>query len=379
MAAPDSVRPIYDGIFPSITLFRNARASSVPATRLDEVRKRARSFREQLLAGEKAVFYKTCELVRVPYPVRYAFANVFTQRPIPTPVIHIVNRLYVVQFRTPAGLKTMLFSPSDVLANAETRYFKRLGAGDLARLEGKVGEWSPGGIVKTLAQKLVAPQGPTVLEHLAKLGLRVEDVDYISFDHLHTQDLRNWLGGEGRQAVFPNAKLLVSRTEWSSAQGLLPSQADWYCPNGTRGIDPARVVLLDDDVMLGDGVALVRTPGHTMGNHSLVAHTSEGVLVSSENGVSPDNYAPDRSRIGAVRSYAAQTGVEVVLNGNTQESSVEQYISMVMEKEIAGPSRRDPAFPNVVCSSEAAPWWLFRGIEPSLCFGDLELGTFARR
>lgn len=379
MAGPDSVRTMYDGIFPSLSTFRNARASSVPATRLDEVRKRARAFHEQLLAGEKAVFYKTCELVRVPYPVRYAFANVFTQRPLPTPVIHIVNRLYVVQLRTPAGIKTMLFSPSDVLANAETRYFKRLGAGELARLSGKVGEWSPGGVVKTLAQKLVAPQGPTVLEHLAKLGLRPEDVDYISFDHLHTQDLRNWLGGEGRRPVFPNAKLLISRTEWTSAQGLLPSQADWYCPNGTRGIDPARVVLLDDDVMLGEGVALVRTPGHTMGNHSLVAHTSEGVLVSSENGVSPDNYAPERSRINAVRSYATQTGVEVVLNGNTQESSVEQYISMVMEKEIAGPSRRDPAFPNVVCSSEAAPWWLFRGVEPSFCFGDLELGTFTRR
>jgi hypothetical protein len=290
-------------------------------------------------------------------------------------VIHIVNRVFVVQFRAETGIKTLLFSPSDVLANAETRYFKRLGAGELARLEGRVGDLSVGGVVKTLAQKLVAPQAPTVLEHLASIGLAPERIDYLSYDHLHTQDLRNWLGGDGRRAVFPNAKLLVTRTEWEAVQGPLPPHADWYCPNGARGIDPSKVVLFDDDLLLGDGVALVRTPGHTMGNHSLVAHTTEGLLVSSENGVSPDNYAPGRSRLGAVRAYAKNTGSEVVLNGNTQESSVDQYISMVMEKEIAGPSRKDPELPNVVPSSEFTPWWLFRGLEPIATFGDLELGA----
>jgi hypothetical protein len=357
--------------------FRGARASTVPTTRLEEVRRRARAFRERMLSGEKVTFYKTCELARVPYPVRYAFANVYTQRPVPTPVIHIVNRVFVVQYRALGGTKTLLFSPSDILANAETRYFKRLGAGELAKLDGKVGEWSPGGIVKTLVQKLVAPIAPTVLEHLAAIGLPPERVDYLSYDHLHTQDLRNWLGGDGRPAAFPNAKLLVTRAEWESAQGLLPPHGDWYCPHGTRGIDPAKVVLLDDDVLLGDGVALVRTPGHTMGNHSLVVHTAGGLFVSSENGVSPDNYAPLASRLGAVRAYAKNTGSEVVLNGNTQESSVEQYISMVQEKEMAGPSRQDPRFPNVTPSSELTPWWLFRGIEPSFTFGDLEFGERA--
>ncbi len=368
-----------DAVIRPIDTFRGARASSVPRTRLEEVRERARVFRERMLSGPQVAFYKTCELVRVPYPVRYAFANVYTQRPIPTPVLHIVNRLYVVQVRSDAGVKTLLFSPSDVLANAETRYFKRLGAGELAKLEGKVGEWSPGGLVKTVAQKLVAPQGPTVVEHLAAIGIRPEDVDYLSYDHLHTQDVRGWLGADGRPGVFPNAKLLVMREEWEAAKGLLPTQQDWYCPNGTAGVDASRVVLLDDDVLLGEGVALVRTPGHTMGNHSLVAHTPDGLLVSSENGVSVDNYAPERSSIDAVRSYAKKLGVEVILNGNTQESSVDQYISMVMEKEIAGPSRRNPEFPNTVTSSEFTPWWLFRGIAPSFTFGDLEHGAVQRR
>jgi hypothetical protein len=231
--------------------------------------------------------------------------------------------------------------------------------------------------VKAIAQKLVAPEAPTVEDHLRAVGLSPERVDYLSFDHLHTQDLRNWLGGDGRRPVFPNAKLLVTRAEWESVKGPLPPHADWYCPNGARGIDPARVLSFDDDLLLGDGVALVRTPGHTMGNHSLVARTPEGLLVSSENGVSPDNYAPEASRIGAVHAYARNTGAEVVLNGNTQESSVDQYISMVMEKEIAGPSRAHPEFPNVAPSSEFTAWWLFRGIEPAFTLGDLSFGTLS--
>ncbi len=361
--------------FKPVESFRGVRSSSVPRNRLEAIRKAAHTFREKLLADGQVLFYKTCELVRVPYPVRFAFANVYAQLPVASPVLHIVNRLYVVQFKAADGIKTLLFSPSDVLANAETRYFKRLGAGKLAKMKGKVGEWSAEGLVKSAAQMLVAPQGPAVTEWLERIGLSPADVDYLSYDHLHTQDLRNWLGGEGRNPVFPNAKLLIMREEWESAQGLLPSQADWYCPDGTRGIDPERVVLLDGDVKLGQGIALLRTPGHTRGNHSLVANTPEGILVSSENGVGVDNYAPEHSRINAVRRYAKNLGVEVVLNGNTQESSVDQYLSMVQEKTIAGPSMRNAEFPNTVTSSEFTAWWLFRGIEPSFNFGDLELGT----
>lgn len=358
--------------FRAIDAFRGARSSSVPSTRLEDVRKRARAFRDTMLSGNKALFYKTCELVRVPYPTRYAFANVYTQRPVSSPVLHITNRLFVIQFRSSNGIKTLLFSPSDVLANAETRYFKRLGADKITKLPGPL---------KTVVQKFAAPQGPTVIEHLEKIGIRPEDVDYLSYDHLHTQDLRNWLASskESDRPVFPNAKLLIMRQEWESASGLLPPQSDWYCPNGTQGIDPKRVMLLDDDVMLGEGVALVRTPGHTMGNHSLVVHTDDGVLVTSENGVCLDNYSPGSSSIASVRSYAKRLRLEVILNGNTQESSVEQYISMVMEKEIAGPSIRSPELPNIVPSSEFTPWWLFRGIAPTRVIGDLEFGSLQRR
>ena len=144
------------------------------------------------------------------------------------------------------------------------------------------------------------------------------------------------------------------------------------------GVPSSRVVLLDSDALLGEGVALVRTPGHTEGNHSIVVRTPEGLMVTSENGVAPDCYAPLRSRIPGFRRYSRDTGMDVVLNGNTLERGLDQYLSMVLERELAGPSARNPEFPNLVCSSELAPYWLFPGVDPSLRFGELSFGTPAR-
>ncbi len=358
---PDFIKPI--------TTFENTRGSHVPAVRLEAVRKAAHRFRDELLASGTVPYFRAATLVNVPYPTRYAFFSVYNESTFVSPIIHITNRLFVIRFKTPEGLKTLLFSPSDIMANAETRFFKRFGGGFLTKLQGD----SMKG-VKDAAQQLVAPIEHTVEEWLPLVGLKSEDIDYISYDHLHTQDLRNWLGTADRKAYFPNAKLLVMRQEWESATGLLPPQKDWYCPNGIAGIDPQKVVLLDEDVLLGPGLALVRTPGHTMGNHSLVVNTPAGVFVSSENGVSADSYAPMHSKNDEIRNYAQKTGTEVILNGNTQESAIEQYISMVMEKEIAGPAQQNPDFYNVFNSSQLSAYWMFPGIAPSFAFPDMEIG-----
>ncbi len=352
-----------------VDTFHNTRSSHVPAVRLEEVRKAAHKFRAELLASGTVPYFRAATLVNVPDPTRYAFFSVYNESTFVSPIIHITNRLFILRFKTADGLKTLLFSPSDIMANAETRFFKRFGGGFLTKLQGD----SMKG-VKDAAQQLLAPIEHTVEEWLPIIGLKPEDIDYISYDHLHTQDLRNWLGTNGNPGYFPNAKLLVMRQEWESATGLLPPQKDWYCPNGIAGIDPQKVVLLDDDVLLGPGLALVRTPGHTMGNHSLVVNTPTGVFVSSENGVSADSYAPKNSRNNEIRQYAEKTGMEVVLNGNTQESGIEQYISMVMEKEIAGPAQQNPDFYNVFNSSQFSSYWMFPGISPSFSFADIEIG-----
>ena len=350
-----------DPVVRPVDAFAGAREHATPTDRLAAIRRQARAFREQMLDGPQARLLRSFDLVKVPYPTRYGLRDACS---VPTPYIHILNRLFVVQFDTPQGVKTLLAEPLDREGNARTPFFHRL-----AR---KVGG-SDGAL-----SRLVWPDRNDVEGCLRQLGLRPEDIDYITYDHLHTQDLRRWLGTESREAFFPNAKLLVMRQEWMSAKGLLPLQAEWYCPHGTEGVPEDRVVLLDHDVMLGESVALVRTPGHTEGNHSIVVHTPEGLFVISENGVSADSYAPDKSSIPGLRRYAAITGAEVVLNGNTLEGSVDQYLSMVQEKEIAGCSERDPDFFNVAPSSEMTPHPLSPGIKPTFTVGELRYGTPVR-
>ncbi len=338
--------------------FAGVRQHAAPADRLAAIRRKARAFREELLDGPVARLTRSFDLTKIPYPTRYALRDACS---VPTPYIHILNRMFVVQFDTPHGVKTLLSGPLDREGNAQTPFFRRL-----ARPLGGAGSW--------LSERLW-PRDGDVEGCLAELGLRPADVDYITYDHLHTQDLRRWLGTDAREAFFPRAKLLVMRQEWDSARGLLPTQADWYCPRGTEGIADDRVIKLAGDVMLGESVALVHTPGHTEGNHSLVVHTPAGLFVSSENGVSADSYSPDKSNIPGLRRYAAVTGAEVVLNGNTLEGSVDQYLSMVQEKEIAGCSERNADFFNVAPSSEMTAHRLSPGIKPTFYVGPLRFGS----
>ena len=86
-------------------------------------------------------------------------------------------------------------------------------------------------------------------------------------------------------------------------------------------------------------MALVWTPGHTDGNHSLCVNTDDGVWVSSENGVAADSWHPHLSKIPGVRKTAEFFGREVILNSNTLEDSIDQYDSMVKEKALADPNR----------------------------------------
>ena len=344
--------------------FDDVRQSPLPQERLKAARKQASAFRERFMDEAPVQFYQSADMVRVPYPTWYAYSGVYTQSTYKFPYIHILNRIFIVQYHDFSGeLKTLLFSPSDIEADRETPFFKRL--------TDKMPSWSA-------LEGVVTPIIRDVTGALAEVGLSPEDVDYISYDHLHTQDVRRWLGTKDKAAYFPNAKLLVHEQEWLSTTSLLPVQADWYCPNGIEGVDPDKVIQFTGSIQLGEGVALVHTPGHTEGNHSLVARVPDGIRVTSENGVGADAYAPMNSKVNAIRRYAKDTGIEVILNGNTLEGSNEQYISMVIEKTIAGPSK-NPDFPNCASSSEATPYWLIPGHKVSHLIGEAKFGSLQKK
>ena len=344
--------------FAHLADFDDTHDAAMPQDRLRAIRHAAEALRERLLDAPPVRFARSFNLLRIPYPAWFAFTGVYSQQLLKPHMVHLLARTVLIQYDDFEGrLRTLLFTPADFDAGNETPYFKRLA------------EQTP-----KFLHKAIAPVYQTVPQALASCGISPEQIDYITYDHLHTQDLRRWLGSAGMPGMLPNAKLLVHSQELASVQGLLPVQAEWYCPHGLDGIPAERIVPFDGSIQLGRGLALVHTPGHTEGNHSLVYRSGDGLRVSSENGVSADSWAPLQSRHNGIRRYAKATGAEVILNGNTQESSNDQYLSMVLEKTLAGISAAH-GFSNVVPSAECTPHWLFPGAPTSHLWGETSHGT----
>lgn len=347
--------------FTPITTFDGCRDAFGQQTRVENIRAAAADFRRDMLAGPTVRYFESFDLIKLLFPTRYGLRNAYRPEAL-NPFVYITNRMFVVQFDTADGLKILLVSPSDHERGGETPYFRRLQ------------DATP----RLLLNRFVTRYA-SVPDVLARIGLDPADVDYITYDHLHTQDLRRWLGQGDTPGLFPRARLLVHEREWASALDLNPYNRDWYCPHGLDGIAEERIIRFSGSIRLGDGVALLHTPGHTEGNHSIVVHTDEGIWVTSENGISADAYAPRHSPIWGVANYARQTGTEVIINGNTLESAVDQYISMVQELTIAGPSRRDARYPNVFPSSELTASWMSPGTRPGFAVRHAAHGTLERR
>ena len=322
------------------------------AERLRKLRRSALATREQLIDGGPVLACTTHKLVTFPYPTRYAFNGGGLS---PAPFVMMTNRMQIIQFEHEGRRKTLLFNPTDVEGGRAATFYADLAA--------TFGEF--------ISRKVIPSYFGTVDQHLARAGLKPSDVDYLAFDHLHVQELRKWLG---ESPFFPHAKLLVMRAEWDEVKDLHPMNQVWYVPHGCD-IPESRVLLLDGDVQLGKGLALLDTRGHTRGNMSLCVVTHEGPFVVSENGVAPESYAPLHSKIPGLKAYADQMGFEVVLNGNTREDSLDQYSSMIVEKTVAGPCKQDPTFPAFAPSSELTQSLLSPGLWPTFSFTPPDVGA----
>ena len=330
------------------------------------IREAASEFRARFAVPENRILgVRTVDIASAAYPLRFAFGGAAKGV---NPFINILNRLVVVQYEDFDGdTRTLVYEPTVTEGPAEAPFYDQL--------LHKYGEF--------LSYKVFANFYNDVPQAMAKAGVRLEDVDFISFDHLHVQDARFVLGSTepppGHDAplppLFPNAKLITQRKEWDTFASLHPMQWAWYVEDGVKGIPEERVVLVDGDIELGKGVALVWTPGHTDGNHSLTINTEDGVWVSSENGVAADNWHPHLSKIPGVRKEAEFFGREVILNSNTLEDSIDQYDSMLKEKALADPNKRDPRFKNVFPSSEMTDWRRQWPVVPTFSYGGMNYGV----
>lgn len=326
--------------------------------RLDAVRRAARKLRDRIVGAGPAKCVRTIDLATFPYPTKYAFQGVAQS---PAPYVFMRNRMHLVQVTANGRLVSILVNPTDPQRSAAAPFF--------VRLQEQYG---------ALAQRLLSTMHSTVEQGLQRWGLSPDAIDYVTFDHLHVQDVRGLLApGPGGRAFLPNAKLLVQKSELDTLANIHPLQAEWYIPDCVRGVPADKIVTLDGDYAIGSGFAIVRTPGHTWGNHSLVAVTDRGAWTISENGVCVDSYVPGLSTIRGVAKYARDTGVEVILNANTREGSLDQYTSMVLEKTLADSVPDRPELPQHFSSSEVVPHVLAPGLTPSYTHGAITYGEIA--
>jgi hypothetical protein len=366
--APPLDLPVFDGapsVGTAIDTYGAVDRRGPYGTQLRQVRTASAAFRTELASTGTPTSVSTHDLVSLPYPVRF---GLWRSALTPTPYLCITNRMIVVRWADGERTRTLVFEPSDYDLGEYTPYFARLGAQTPDVVE----------------RRIVTKHG-TVLEHLAGLGIDPANVDYLAFDHLHTQDVRRWVGTTTPQPdlspdapvepAFPNAKLLVQRTELEALRDLHPLQLAFYQPATYTHLRPGSVVAVDGDVLLGPGVALLATPGHTLGNQTLALNTSSGIWAVSENALAAECLVPEHSRIPGVRRMSERWQREVVLNSNTPEALADQYCSIVLEKSLVDVAQADPRFPQFLPSSELTPAYWAPGARPTFAHRGIQHGT----
>jgi N-acyl homoserine lactone hydrolase len=102
--------------------------------------------------------------------------------------------------------------------------------------------------------------GQDVIEQLAKIGLKPDDVDTVISTHYD-------IDHAGRHAAFPNAQYVVQRAHHADALAGNPRFAalrpEWDQPT-------ERIRLVDGDTELLPGLELIETSGHVPGHQSVL-------------------------------------------------------------------------------------------------------------
>lgn len=127
-----------------------------------------------------------------------------------------------------------------------------------------------------------------LLDSLAALGLRHDDIDLVVLSHLHFDHAGGLLSSheDGARLLFPNARFLVGRRAWARAQSPHPRDRASFVPELNRQLeDSGRLVLVDGprSELLGDAWAFHLSDGHTPGLLlAEVAHADGPVLFAAD-------------------------------------------------------------------------------------------------
>jgi hypothetical protein len=326
------VRPIYE--------FDDVGRDAPPGRRAESLREAAGAFRRRFQHTGFVHTVRSVELVAIPCPARLALGGLAGPA---NPWVTLIGRLVVVQFDDfERRLRTLAFSP--MLADSVARAPVHMPPG----------------------RPILRPGGPrelsSVQRGLAQCELMPASVELVAFGDLRGTDLRR-LAGTTRapvkehqpwQPVFESARFLVRAPELEQARSPHPIQARWYVPGAVDDVPQERLQLVDGDIELGAGVALLATPGRSTGHQTLVLNTPGGIWVVSDNGAAADCWQPLLSKVPGVRRSAEAEGLEVMLATGAAESAAQLYESMVLERSIADASIADPRWLTILPTQELA-------------------------
>jgi glyoxylase-like metal-dependent hydrolase (beta-lactamase superfamily II) len=117
---------------------------------------------------------------------------------------------------------------------------------------------------------------------LGRRGLSPDDIDVMVLTHLHADHAAGATrsGDSGVEPAFPNARHLVNELEWNDALNPDARSASAYRRDDFMPLEEAGLLdLVGDRHDLGDGIAMVRTGGHTAGHAMVVIETPDGTAV----------------------------------------------------------------------------------------------------
>lgn len=108
---------------------------------------------------------------------------------------------------------------------------------------------------------------------LDKLGLRPSDIDIVLHTHLHFDHCAN-------NELFSNAKFIVQAEEIAWALNPPPYGVFWFREFGSHILNVRdRVIAIDGDMRITDGVEVWKIGGHTPGGMAVAVDTKKGRVV----------------------------------------------------------------------------------------------------
>lgn len=123
----------------------------------------------------------------------------------------------------------------------------------------------------------VNPKGSTgiLLDELAKEGLSPNDIDSVIYTHLHYDHC-------GNIDLFPNAITYIQKAEYdnlSNPYDFQQARMDYFPDTADRLKLLKKIIFVDGDIKLSNGLELYLSKGHSLGGQTIVVPTAKGRYV----------------------------------------------------------------------------------------------------